>query len=433
MSALLESLLPPADIAAAEPTWWRDVRAEALLALRAQALPTPRSEPWKYTSLRALDARRFASVDADAATQPIDADSLKLPGVDGPRLVFVNGVFRADLSALDSLPAGLTLGTLAQELLVNPEPLRFLLTRRYGDGGEMFARLNTALARDGVLLRVAAGVRIDAPVHIVHVGAPATADVAWALRHVVQLEQGSTLGVIEEHRGEPNAHLGILVSQFSLRAGATLRLVQIQDAAEAATLVRRTEYDLGADATVEATTLELGGGLVRHDAQARLRGDRARWVSNGCFVLRGKQHVDTQLDVRHEARDTSCNLLWRGLADQRGRGVFRGAITIAAGADGSAAALSNKNLLLSPHAEIDTQPVLEIHADEVQASHGATVGQLDERALFYLRSRGLSHSAARAMLVGAFCRETLDGIADAGLRDHLAERLLAHLPPSSVA
>ena len=427
MSALLDSLTSAAATDRAEPAWLRDARAEALRSLQAEGLPTPRNEAWKYTALRALEARRFAVPNGETSAA-IDKSTLALPGINGPRLVFVNGIFNAGLSSVGDLPAGLSLATLAQELRTNPEPLRFLLTRHYAGRGEAFARLNTALAGDGVLLRVAAGTRVQAPVHLVHVGAPAQGDVAWALRHLVELGQGSALTLIEHHLGDANAHFGNLVSQFSLQAGARLQLVQLQEAASAATLVRRTEFDLGEDARVEAATLELGGALVRHDVQARMRGARAHWNSRGCFSLGGRQHVDTQLDVRHEARDTSCDIFWRGLADQRARGVFRGAITIAAGADGSAAALSNKNLLLSPHAEIDTQPVLEIYADEVQASHGATVGQLDERAMFYLRSRGLPQAQARAMLIAAFCRETLDGIADTTLREHLAERLLAHLP-----
>jgi Fe-S cluster assembly protein SufD len=135
---------------------------------------------------------------------------------------------------------------------------------------------------------------------------------------------------------------------------------------------------------------------------------------------RGRQHIDTQLAIRHQALNTASDSVWRGVADQRGRGVFRGAILVAPGADGSDASLSNKNLLLSGQAEIDTKPELEIYADEVKAAHGATVGQLDERALFYLRSRGIPQAEARALLTAAFCRAVLDDLPNAALREHLA-------------
>ena len=143
--------------------------------------------------------------------------------------------------------------------------------------------------------------------------------------------------------------------------------------------------------------------------------------------MRGRQHADTHLDIRHDARDTKSDIVWRGVADERARGVFHGAITVAQGADGADANLSNKNLLLSPNAEIDTQPVLEIYADEVKAAHGATVGQLDERALFYLRSRGLPPDAARQLLIAAFCATALAEV-PANLRAHLEAMLAARLP-----
>ena len=173
--------------------------------------------------------------------------------------------------------------------------------------------------------------------------------------------------------------------------------------------------------------LELGAGLSRHELNVRLEGDGARLVANGVLLADGKRHLDTRLGIEHIARDTACELLWRGLGADRGRAVFHGGITIREGADGTDANLSNKNLLLSANAEVDTQPVLVIHADEVKAAHGATVGQIDPTALFYLRSRGIPAEQARAMLTAAFCREVL-GALDAGpLHDALATALDARL------
>jgi Fe-S cluster assembly protein SufD len=151
------------------------------------------------------------------------------------------------------------------------------------------------------------------------------------------------------------------------------------------------------------------------------------------FALRGRQHADTHLDVRHAARNTISDVLWRGVADERARGVFHGAITVAAGADGADANLSNKNLLLSPHAEIDTQPVLEIYADEVKAAHGATVGKLDEQAMFYLRTRGLPPDAARHLLIAAFCGTALSDVAPPVLREHLSAMLASRLPSNEAS
>ena len=159
----------------------------------------------------------------------------------------------------------------------------------------------------------------------------------------------------------------------------------------------------------------------------RLEGDNARLTANGVLLAGGRRHLDTRLGIDHIGRDTACALTWRGLGAGRGRAVFHGGILIREGADGTDAALSNKNLLLSDNAEIDTQPVLEIHADEVKAAHGATVGQLDANALFYLRSRGLTQAEARQLLTAAFCREPLGVIEDASVREALLARVDAAL------
>jgi Fe-S cluster assembly protein SufD len=409
--------------------WLDTVRRENLEAFVAAGLPDTRSEAWKYTALRALGQRRFALGDPAATAHVVDPHVLALPGVDGPRLVFVNGVFRADLSRLEALPAGLTLQPLSQVLERDPEPLRFALSRHYRETGDAFARLNAALAGDGVVLRVAAGARINKPVQLCFVGAPAQGDLAWHVRNVIELGEGAKLDLVEHHlHTTQNKHLGTLVSDIVLQNDATLQHVLLQNAAEESTLIRRGSLHLGANSQATMHVLELGGGLVRHDLHAELRGDRARFDTRGVFVLRGRQHSDTQLSIRHQALNTASESIWRGVADERSRGVFRGAIVVAEGADGSDASLSNKNLLLSSLAEIDTKPELEIYADEVKAAHGATVGQLDERALFYLRSRGLPHAEARALLTAAFCRAVFASLPNETLRDHFSEALLAHLP-----
>jgi Fe-S cluster assembly protein SufD len=333
-------------------------------------------------------------------------------------------VLRADLSALVAQP-GLDIGRLSQR----PADLSTALHDDAPDAVDAFERLNSVLALDGPLLRVEAGVQVDQPVYLVHVGATADQDIAWHLRALIELGAGASLRVIEHHVGaSPNAHLGNLVARYALGARARLDLVQVQDAADAAVLVRRSEFRLQDDAVLTMHTIEVGAQTMRHDLVVDLAGRGARFVSHGVFALHGRQHADTHMVVTHDARDTACDITWRGVADQRARGIFHGAITVAQGADGADAKLSNKNLLLSPLAEIDTQPVLEIYADEVKAAHGATVGQLDERALFYLRSRGIPLDVARRILVGAFCGAMLADMRQPDLRARIDSLLAARLP-----
>ena len=429
VESLLDAPLPASGIA-----WLDAVRQENRAAFAAGGLPDTRVEAWKYTALRALGQRRFARGDDAAASRVVPASTFALPGVDGPRLVFVNGVFRADLSTLDALPAGLTLQPLSQVLHDDAEPLRLVLSRPalIGDArevGDAFTRINAASAVDGVMLRVAAGVKVAAPVQLVFVGAAAEAELACHLRNVIELGEGAELSLIEQHVSDAEpTQLATMVSDIELREGARLQHTVLQNVEVATSLIRRSSVRLHARAHATLHVLELGGALVRHDLRAELFGDGARFDTRGLFMPHGRQHIDTQLAIRHQALNTTSTSTWRGVANDRARGVFRGAIVVAPGADGSDASLSNKNLLLSPGAEIDTKPELEIYADEVKAAHGATVGQLDERSLFYLRSRGIPLAEARALLTAAFCRAVLDDMPNEALREHMSSLLTAHLP-----
>jgi Fe-S cluster assembly protein SufD len=422
VASLLDTPLPPSGI-----TWLDAARQENRTAFAAGGLPDTRVEAWKYTALRGLGQRSFANGDAAAQTRAVEASTLALPGVAGARLVFVNGAFRADLSALDPLPAGLSLQPLSQALQGDAEPLRFALSRHYRDAGDAFAQINAACASDGVVLRVAAHARIDQPVQLVFVGADV--ELAWHARNVLELGEAAELSLVEQHvgSGEPT-QLATLVSDIELRDGAQLHHVVLQDASTGTSLVRRSSLRLHTRAQATLHVLELGGALVRHDLRAELVGDGAQLHTRGVFMPHGRQHIDTQLAIRHQALNTLSASNWRGVANDRARGVFRGAIVVAPGADGSDATLGNKNLLLSPTAEIDTKPELEIYADEVKAAHGATVGQLDERSLFYLRSRGIPLAEARALLTAAFCRAVLDDLPNESLREHLSALLVAQLP-----
>ena len=408
MSALLDSLAS---------AFAGDARQRALLdaALR-DGLPGPRSEAWKYTSLRALERRSFA-----AANEAVPAfDATLLDGIPAPRLVFVNGVFDALHSDVSGLPDGVRFDAHA-----GPEPFTDDVD---ATPDAVFSRLNAALARTGMRLEADDGVRVDAPLHVVHVGVSSGHDQAWHLRHRVVLGEGAALSLAEYHLADgTHRHLDTTRLSLHVAACATLRHARVQANAGTATSFLRSVGTLAADARYERIDLELGGGLSRHELDIRLDGERAALVANGVLFASGRRHVDTRLGIGHAARDTRCELTWRGIGAGRGRAVFHGGITIHEGADGADARLSNKNLLLSADAEIDTQPVLVIHADEVQAAHGATVGQLDGNALFYLRSRGLAVADATRLLTAAFVREPLSAAGSPALRESLQARLDAAL------
>lgn len=448
MSALLDSFATAFDaLPARDAAGLGDSRRAALNAALRDGLPHARVEGWKYTPLRSLERRVFATPEAAIAS----FDASLLDGVPAPRLVFVNGRFDAAHSDTAGLSKGVTLQPLSAVLLGGDARESNFLARRFERGDEVFARLNAALADEGVVLRAEAGARGEAAIHLVFIGVGAgkaadtgtatasvsggasrvpvaTADQAWHLRHLIELREGASLTVVEHVLGDgAHAHLANSLTHVHLANGATLRHARVQDEATGATLLARTDAVLARDADYQRLDLELGAGLSRHELNVALQGESAKLHANGVLLANGKRHLDTRLGIDHVGRDSACELTWRGLGAGRSRAVFHGGILIREGADGTAAMLSNKNLLLSEGAEIDTQPVLEIHADEVQAAHGATVGQLDQNALFYLRSRGVPAEQARALLTAAFCRETLAVFSDAALRDTLATRLDAAL------
>ncbi len=406
MSALLDSLAA---------SFAGDATGRAALddVLRL-GLPQPRSEAWKYTSLRALERRSFS-----ASTAAVSVPGAQLESIPSPRLVFVNGHHDAVLSNLEGLPAGVSItarGDTRCKSIANGS------TGHTAD--DVFVRIGLALATRGVSLHASAGTRADSPIHLVFVGTTTDADLAWHLRSEILLSDGAEITVVEHQFAcGPHAHLDNGVMHVDLSRGSRLTHARVQSGSSSGTSLLRTEATIAASARYERVDLELGASLSRHELVVRMTGPGAALVSNGVMLAQGRRHVDTRVRIEHNSPESTSQLNWRGLATDRGRVVFRGGITIHPGADGSDARLSNKNLLLSDAAEIDTQPVLEIHADEVKAAHGATVGQLDPDAMFYLRARGLGEGEARILLTAAFCREPVATVFEGTLRDILVSRI----------
>lgn len=426
--AVAEAVLPR--LPGSQLGWLVRARREALAELAREGLPQARDELWKYTALRSLQQRNFALGDSAASTQPIEASVLRLVGAErAARLVFVNGVLRAELSSLHGLPEGVSLVPSSAALAASDASWEFALARAFRGRGEGFSSLNAAFASEGAVLRVAEGVALAAPVHLLFIGSSSEGDCAWHVRNLIDLGRGARAALIEQHVGVgAHRNLATVVNQWRLAAESRLTHVRIQNEAADANLIARTAVEVGAAAVFESTTLELGAALSRLDLEVELCGSGARARTRGVVAVRQRRSADVRLAIAHRATATTSDSLWRGVADERGRATFAGAITVAATAPGSDAQLSSKNLLLSPHAEINTRPVLEIDVDEVKASHGATVGQLDERALFYLRSRGIGITQARSMLTFAFCRAALAEVGDNALRETLEALLAAQLP-----
>lgn len=376
------------------------LRADAAAAFQAAGLPGEqrrRAEAWKYTSLRPV---------ADAAFRgagPVhEAETIlrRIPVLDAPAAVFVDGVLRADLS---SLP-----GFVAQ--FAN-QPDFGVLTR---PDREPLVALNTMLAEDGVSIEVPAGQ--DAGVlRVVHIAASAG---DFHPRHIIRLGEGSRLTVVEVSAGDA-ASLTNVVTEIHVADGAHLTHVRVQQEAAAAFHVSTVYADVGTGGTYDSFALTLGGRLSRVEMHVDLNGPGAVAHLNGASVLSGSQHADFTSVVGHRAANGTSRQTIKNVLAGRSRGVFQGRIEVARDAQKTDGYQMNQALLLSPEAEIDCKPELEIFADDVKCSHGATVGELDAEQLFYLRTRGVPEAEARTMLVRAFLAELLETIADEAIRGWL--------------
>lgn len=397
-----------------------DLRARAYARARQRGVPTPRDEAWKYTDLRGhLDGEYVLTADpphgAPAAAPLLDATP--------HRLVFIDGVLAPDVAA-PTLPPGVRLRTLAAVLAADPASLRALMARHASEDAEFFTALNMACARAGVVIELAAGCQLETPLLVAFLHTSAAEQLFSAPLVVVNAGANSQLTLIELHYGEATAtNLATPLTDLTAGAGSVIEHYRVQLEGAAAVHIGSVQATIERDARVGSHSFAFGGKLARVEICAKLAAPGASVVLNGLFSVAAGQHIDHQTRIDHEAPHTTSVELYKGLAAGDGRGVFRGQVIVRPNAQKTSARQASHNLLLSPFAEIDTKPELEIYADDVACAHGATVGQLDDAALFYLCSRGIPAAEAHALLTFGFAQEVVEQVAFEPLRRLLAARL----------
>lgn len=425
----------PGALAGHGATWLDEARRRALDNLSRSGLPRPKDENWKYTPIRPVENRGLML--ARTAPGRLDAErveSLLYPGLDCRVQAFENGRHVPALSGGVDLPGDVTCLPLGLALSEHAGELAPYLEREYAGSEQGFAALNAAFADDGLYVHVPAGRKVEVPLMLLFASSEDDEPRMSHPRVVIRLEKDSRLVLVESFSGEADhRNLTNLVTQIDVAEGAELRHLRVQREGAKALLVNRTDVNLGRSAGYTGFAYDLGGRLVRHDLNVSLNDERAGCELNGLFVLGGRQHVDNHTRVDHHVPNTRSDEVYKGVLAGHSRGVFNGKVVVHGGADGTDAKQSNANLLLSRDAEVDAKPELEIYADDVKCSHGATVGQLDRDALFYLRSRGMDLEEARGLLTYAFCRQVIDRMELAAAREGLAEELLDKLPTGLVA
>lgn len=405
--------------AAVEPGWLTGLRATAR-ELVGTGLPNQRIEAWKYTNLQAFAAVPFSR----AAARPFDAPTALLErttlGRPAHRLVFIDGRLVPALSETKGLPGGVMIRSLTDALKDPAAALDGRLGRLVDVTTNTLAAYNTAGFDDGAVIRLADGVALAEPVHLVFIASSSRAPIAYHPRLAVEAGEGSALTLVESHVGESGIYWSNPVAEIAVGRNAAVRHYKLQNESHEAHHLALTAVSLAREARYESVLLATGAALARHEIEVSIEGEGAEVRLDGAYLIGGTQHSDHTTRIVHKVPRASTREVYKGVLDGRARGVFQGTIVVEKGADKTDAHQLSRTLMLSAGAEVDAKPELMIYADDVKCSHGASSGALDPAQLFYLRSRGIDAAAARALLVEGFVAETLERIEDEALRLYFA-------------
>ncbi len=416
-----------------EPAWLRKLRTGAMAAFQKSGFPTAKDEDWKHTNVAPIVRTPFAfDPAAEAPRIPGDLIEAYTFGVlKCSQLVFVNGRFAPKLSYLRWLPEGVRVGSLHDILHFDPKALERDLGKTATPDRHPFAALNTAFLQDGAFVHVPRGRVVEEPIHLLYVSASQTPAAVSYPRNLVVLEDESQATLIESYVGlDKGSYLTNAVTEVRVGSAANLEHYKMQRESEAAVHISNTAWVQSRGSAATSSSFDLGGGTVRNDVRTLFRDEGASFALNGLYLLHDAQHCDNHTFIDHATPNCTSLELFKGILDAKSRGIFYGKILVRKDAQKTNARQTNKNLLLSQEAFADSTPGLEILADDVKCNHGSTVGQLDENAIFYLRSRGIDEDAARTLLTYAFASEIINQVKVASMRIKLDQLVLSRLPGS---
>ncbi len=409
--------------------WLKKTRESAIKRFSEIGFPTQRNEAWKYTRVAPIEKRAFIPPAETPEVSAADVERFYLSDTDCHHLVFVNGRFSAPLSTAGELPEGVIIEDLSGALKRTPELLEDVLAGGDSDNRHGFSDLNSAFMQDGAVVKLSKDAVVTYPIHLIFVSTGRQTEFVTNPRILVRAERGSRAAIVESYVSLDDAvYFNNVRTDVVVGASACIEHYKLQRESRKAFHVADLRVHQSAGSAFHSHSISFGGALVRNDIRVALDAEGAVCSLNGLFLADGRQHVDYHTYVDHYKPGCESREFYKGILSGHARGVFNGAVYVHPGADKTDAQQTNNNLLLSRDAEIDTKPQLEIYADDVKCSHGATVGQLDESMMFYLRSRGLDEQAARGLLVYGFARDIIDRIEVNTIRKRLADSLLRWLP-----
>ncbi|MEP6687640.1 MAG: Fe-S cluster assembly protein SufD [Gemmatimonadales bacterium] len=412
------------------PEWLESIRRAAMERFARTGFPGARDEEWRFTPLGPVARGTWRPATGGAGEPTREQLAPFVFGhADWTTLVFINGVFHDGLSTVGELPAGVRVTSLAEALRTDGALLHAHLTRHAPVEGSPFTALNTAFLAEGGVVHVGAGVVLTAPVHLLFVTTAEAGGTVSHPRNVLVVERGARASVIESYvtLAPGQSYWSNPVTEVAVGAGAWLEHTRIQRESEGAQHVGLTHVDQQRDSHYRSFSLAMGGALARHNLHVRLNDENIETLMYGLYVTRGEQVADNHTAIYHDQPNCRSWEVYKGILDGRSRGVFNGKVFVLPEAQKTDAKQTNRNLLLSDAARVNTKPQLEIFADDVKCTHGATVGRLDEVARFYARSRGIPADAADRLLTYAFAAEVVEEVTLAPVREELDRLVRARL------
>ncbi|TWT51781.1 Fe-S cluster assembly protein SufD [Allorhodopirellula solitaria] len=416
-----------ADQSATSPAWLNEARQTAWDRFLERGLPTRRDEDWRFTPVASLAGRNYRNVQSLSLASDTVETLLQRAKLDDDfhRLVFVNGHYVEGASSHQDLPEGVVVENLASSIREGRDLAEQLLTQPVGKEESAFTDLNTAFASDGAVIDVADGVTLDRPVHLIFLSVE-DGPTACHPRNLIRLGNGSSATVVESYHGrDGDGYFTNAVTQIELAEQANLDHHKLQHEQRDSLHIASSHIDQKEHSRFCSHYFSFGAELARNELNCILDGEEIVSTLNGLYMPTGEQLMDCRTRIDHAKPNCNTYELYKGILDDRARGVFNGKIFVHQDAQKTDAKQSNQALLLSDDAVVNTKPQLEIYADDVKCTHGATIGELDEQALYYLRSRGIPESLARKMLIFAFANDVVQGVEVPAVVQHLEAILLS--------
>ncbi len=412
--------------------WFSEQRRSALDSFKQAGFPSTRQENWKYTDVKQIARKGFSNTrTGQAKASKEELEQVRFKDLNCIELVFVNGAYSNDISHISALPEGVVVCDLATAFAKHKDLLEQHI--KTDETTSSFTALNTAFSQHGVLIFVPSNTRLERPINLIFIGKEQSDGYAAHLRNIVVLEDSAEATVIESYIGFDDAqYFTNAVTDVTLNQNARCIHYKLQQESNSSYHIGNLRAEQGKDSYLETHSIALGAALARNDIHSQLNAVGANIVLNGLYMTKDKQHIDNHTRVDHLKPHTLSTENYRGVLNDRSRAVFNGKVIVHKDAQKIEAYQNNANLLLSDDAEIDTKPELEIYADDVKCSHGATVGQLDKNMLFYLRSRAIDEDTARSLLTFAFAEEVISKIGLAPIRDRLEYLVVGQLPDADL-